>query len=354
MLLFFLIIITLYFIAIWYLSGPDLSIYDTPTGQVFNAHPEDEQVTQEFLTTLRDLRQTVKNTGSYSKGMRAVRKFADELSDDLETDTEFRSVNANSVPCEWAVREGSDHSRRVLFLHGGAFLFGSPKGHRKFTNKLAEITNGVVLSVDYRMLPENKRGASIEDAQRAYKWILENGPDAASPLDQLILAGDSAGGNLALMLSGWSKTGAKRKPDAVLGFSPSTDTTLASPTMAKYQRSDKMLGQSLGFLNRFPKAIRVWIGLILMRINPANPLASPLFQDLSNLAPTLIHASSNEMLLGEAYRYVNKARVSGSDVRLQVWENQVHDWHLFNMGHGSANEAWGEIEAFLDEVLAKS
>jgi len=324
-------------------------MYDTPTGEVFKAHDDDEAATQELLSVIRELRREIKQGRSYKKGMHAVRKFADELSEDLETDTEFRTANANGVSCEWAIRKDSDHSKRVLFLHGGAFLFGSSKGHRKFTDQLAKVTKGVVLSVDYRLLPEHNRAASIADSQQAYQWILENGPDAANPVDRLLVAGDSAGGNLALMLSAWSKTGARRKPDAVIGFSPSADMTLAPPTMQKHKRTDKMLGQTLGFLTRIAMPVRVWLGLCLMRINPANPLASPLFQDLSGLAPTLIHASSNEVLLGEAYRYTNKARVSGSDVRLQIWENQIHDWHLFNMGHGSANEAWGEVEKFVAE-----
>lgn len=344
-----IILVILYFVATLYLSGPDLSIYDTPAAERFEAHADDEEATKRFLKIIFDVRTTVKNGKSLKKGMRAIRQFADELSDGLETDTQFREVNANGVTCEWAIPPGSDHSKRVLFLHGGAFLFGSPKGHRKFSDKLAKLIGGVVLSVDYRMLPEHKRGASIKDSQQAYRWLIKNGPEATEPVRKLVVAGDSAGGNLALMLSAWSKQGADQKPDAVVAFSPSTDMTLSSPTITKHRRSDKILGEGLGMLSKIPAPIRAWVGLASMRINPANPLASPLFQDLSNLAPTLIHASSNEMLLGEANRYVNKSRVSGSTVRFQVWENQIHDWHLFNMGSGSANEAWAEVEKFLGE-----
>ncbi len=345
------VLAVLYFIATLYLSGPDLSMYDTHAAEVFESHDADEEATKGFLSTIREVRQSVKDGKSLKKGMRTIRKFADELSDDLETDTLFHEVNANGVRCEWAVREGSNHQKRILFLHGGAFLFGSPKGHRKFCDKLAKLTNGVVLSVDYRMLPEHKRSASIEDSQQAYRWILKNGPEGPSEVEKLVVAGDSAGGNLALMLSAWSKQGADKKPDAVVAFSPSTDMTLSSPTIVKHRRSDKILGEGLGLLSKIPSPIRAWIGLASMRINPANPLASPLFQDLSNLAPTLIHASTNEMLLGEANRYVNKARVSGSNIKFQIWKNQIHDWHLFNMGHGSAEEAWSEVNIFLKDTL---
>lgn len=345
------VLFVLYLIAKIHLSGPDLSIYDTPVGQKFEANDEDQESNARLIGILRDVRQQVKASRSPIKGMKIVRKFADELSGDLETDTEFRSVIANGVPCEWAIGARADHDKRVLFLHGGAFLFGSSKGHRKFTDKLAKITGGVVLSVDYRMMPENGRHASVDDAQHAYKWLLQNTPDGAAAVERLMVAGDSAGGNLALMLSAWSKTGAERTPDAVIAFSPSTDSTFVSPTLKSNAKTDKMLGPSLGLVTKLPEAIRAWIAVCVLRANPANPLLSPLFQDLSNLPPTLIHASSNEILLGEANRYVNKARVSGSDVRFQVWENQVHDWHFFNMGYGSANTAWSEIEKFLADVL---
>ena len=346
-------LIVLYLIAVYHLSGPDLSIYDRPAWEEFDDHSEDQEATNRFLAVLKNVRKSVKRSRSLSGGLRIVRDFADNLSSDLETDTEFESVVANGVPCEWAIPKNADPTKRVLFLHGGAFLFGSPKGHRKFADKLGKITNGVVLSVDYRMLPEHKRGASITDSQAAYKFILKNSPGGQLDLDKLVVAGDSAGGNLALMLSAWSKLNAERQPDAVIGFSPSTDMTLSSPTIKSNQATDKMLGEGLGLLSKIPGPIRAWVGLVSMRINPSNPLASPLFQDLSNLPPTLIHASTNEMLLGEANRYVNRARTSGSKIKFQVWKDQIHDWHLFNMGYGSANSAWNEVEKFLRETVLK-
>ncbi len=349
-----ILLVVLYLVAKIYLSGPDLSIYDTPVGQTFKSKDDDLEANKRLVNMLRDVKQQATASRSPIKGMRIVRKFADELSDDLETDTEFQSVMANGVPCEWAIGPNANPNTRVLFLHGGAFLFGSSKGHRKFTDKLAKISGGVVLSADYRMLPENGRHASINDAQQAYKWLLKNSPSSdneTTPVETLMVAGDSAGGNLALMLSAWSKTGAERKPDAVVAFSPSTDSTFVSPTLKSNAKTDKILGPSLGLVTKLPESVKAWVATCVLRANPANPLLSPLFQDLSNLPPTLIHASSNEILLGEANRYVNKAWASGSDIRFQVWENQVHDWHLFNMGYGSANDAWSEVEAFLADVF---
>ena len=335
-------------IATFVLSGPDLSRYDSHVGEYFDDHPDDEAATAEFLQVIKNVRRDAVKSKSVKSGFSIVRKFADELSDDLETDTDFIVTIANGVKCEWAVAQGADTTRRVLFLHGGAFLFGSPKGHRKFTDQLSKIANAAVLSVDYRMLPENNRMKSIIDSQQAYHWILDNGPNGQASSKFLLVAGDSAGGNLALMLSSWSKNSAAKQPDAVIGFSPSSDMTLVSPTIKRNRHTDKMLGEGLGIITKLPNALRMWCGLFAMRINPANKLASPVFGDLSGLPPTLIHASSSEMLLGESVRYTNKALAAGSPVTLQVWKNQMHDWHLFNMHTGSAKEAWGEIKKFID------
>jgi len=185
---------------------------------------------------------------------------------------------------------------------------------------------------------------SIKDSQQAYRWMLEHGPNDDQAAAFVLTAGDSAGGNLALMLSSWTKVANIQRPNGVIGFSPSTDMTLASPTIKSNRSSDKLLGEGLGLATKIPKPLRAWISLVVLRMNPANALASPVFGDLSELPPTLIHASSSEMLLGEAMRYTNKARAHGSSVSLQIWKNQQHDWHLFNMHKGSAIQAWSEDE----------
>lgn len=344
-------IVALYVFAKLVLVGPDLSMYDSPTGDWYDDHPDDKAATKETIALFKEIRRTVTSQKSLTKVFNIMRTYADELSKELETDSQFKPVVVDGVNCEWTIRDGADESIRILFLHGGAFLMGSPKGHRAFTDQLAKITNGVVLSVDYRLLPENRRHASVEDAQTAYKWLLKNSPTGEKTLEKLIIAGDSAGGNLALMLSSWSDGNADKRPDAVLAFSPNADQTLASPTIKQNQKTDQMLGEGLGLLAKLPLTLRVLISSILMRCNTANPMVSPLFADLSNLPPTLIHASSSEMLLGDAIRYTNRARVSGSNVKLQIWRNQMHDWHLMNIGKGSANTAWTEVTLFLNEYL---
>jgi len=341
-------------IASYLLSGENLSQFDSSiehaATDLFDSHPEDAEMDKKIIGKLRDTQQQVIASKSIFKGLQIARNFADNLSCDLITDTEFKSVNANGVDCEWAIAPGSDPAKRLVFFHGGAFLFGSAKGHRKFSDQLSKISGAAVLSVNYRMLPRYSRKLGIQDAQQAYLWAIDNGPNGQQTCDFMILAGDSAGGNLSLMLSSWSKHNAPKRPDAVLGFSPSLDQTLRSPSLITNQRTDPVLGNGLGQLINLPQHFRMWVLLLGIRYNPSNPLASPVYGDLSDLPPTLIHASTSEMLVGESIRYVNRARAQGSEITFQAWRNQVHDWHLFNLGHGSADVAWNEVAKFLSKL----
>jgi len=351
----FTLIAILWLIALFFLSGPELSSFDSSledaANDIFNSHQEDAEHGKKVLTKLAETRQKAFATKSLNKGLQIAREFADKLSYDLVTDTQFLTVIVNGVECEWAVAPNADPKKRVVFIHGGAFIIGSIIGHRKFTDQLSRLANAAVLTVNYRKLPRHSRKAGIDDVQQAYQWALENGPDGKQTLDFLMVAGDSAGGNLAHMLASWSHNNSLRKPDCIISFSPSLDKTFCSPTIETNKSSDRIL-RSLNLLTKLPKPLRLWVLLIGMRMSPANPLVSPIFSDLSSLPPTLIHASSTEMLLGESIRYTNKARSQGADVRLQVWQDQVHDWHLFNMGFGSANVAWNEVAKFISEQKA--
>jgi len=356
--LLFILVFVCWLIGRFLLSGKDLSSYDTPlkeaAQQVFGAHPDDPEHNKKIISQLSLAHQEAAEKISIKHGLKVARSFADNLSCNLITDTKFISTKANSVDCEWAVATNANPDNRIVFFHGGAFLFGSTLGHRKFADKLSKLSNAAVLSVNYRLLPRYARSLGIKDAQKAYLWALDNGPNGSKKANFIMVSGDSAGGNLAHMISSWSKKNAPRQPDCIVSFSPSLDQTLSSPSITDHQNSDPILGKGLGLLNRLPTTLKLWLILLSTRYNPANPLASPLFSDLSSLPPTLIHASSSEMLLGESIRYTNKAKSEGSNVTLQVWEDQVHDWHLFNMGYGSANVAWNEVAKFISAIQSDS
>jgi epsilon-lactone hydrolase len=278
----------------------------------------------------------------------------DQLGRDRSYACTFTPVDVGGVPAEWVLAPGTDHSRRVLYIHGGAFFAGSPLSHRNITTQFAERTGAAVLAIDYRLMPEYRRSAGIEDCRTAYQWILKNGPDdrdgsdRLQPLNHLVVSGDSAGGNLAFSLVAWVRDKGLRQANAVVALSPFLDSTLSSPTIASNVKSDVMLGPMFKVLMRAPSWIRRWAFLLTNRFSPANPVVSPVFGDLSGLPPTLIQVSQAEVLQADAHRYVNKARASGTHAVVQSWSYMMHVWHIFYPEVREAGEAWDEIIRFLD------
>jgi acetyl esterase/lipase len=242
----------------------------------------------------------------------------------------------------------------MLYIHGGGFVLGSPKSHRTLTQRFSTLTGAAVLAVDYRLMPEHSRMAGIEDCRNAYCWMLENGPQGPESPRAVFVAGDSAGGNLVLSLIAWVRDQSLRQPDAAVALSPLTDSTLGSPSLKANVRTDAMLGPLLGPLTRVPRSVLLWASWIQNRINPRNPVISPVFGDLSGLPPVLIHAGETEMLIDDCRRYVNRARAAGSPVTLQTWRHVVHVWHIFNPELTEARDALEHIGRFLRASLPAS
>jgi len=274
----------------------------------------------------------------------------DELFADRVLDVRLLVVNCGGVPGEWVLAPGADPQRRLLYIHGGAFMLGSPRSHRTLTSQLSTLTGGAVLAVDYRLMPEHPRRAGIDDCRMAYCWMLEHGPDGAAPASAVFVAGDSAGGNLTLSLINWVRDQGLRAPDAAVALSPLTDATLSSPSLRANLHSDPMLGPLFGPMARVPQALLLWFGWLQTRIRPNDPVISPLRADLSRLPPVLLQASEVEMLFDDSQRYVNRAQAAGSPVRLQRWNHMVHVWQIFNPELPEAREALNQIGRFLEEA----
>ena len=249
----------------------------------------------------------------------------------------------------WTLVDGFDPDRRILYLHGGAFTVGSDVSHRPLTWNLARRTGAAVFAPNYRLMPENPRRDSIADARAAYRWILDNGPDGPAPAEAVGVAGDSAGGNLALMLSNHARDAGLRAPDAVYAISPSVDSTAASPTFRGNLETDLMLQPLLRPLLRVPRPVLLYGMRRSTGFRPNDPDISPVFADLAGLPPTLVQASTTEMLYGDALRYANKARAAGSDVTLQDWSHMPHVFPIFDDVLPEAREALDHAAAFFRE-----
>lgn len=333
-------------IARWHLRGPDLSAFDAPAGEGFGARAGAGSEHAAVVASLGKTPALLKDVPR-RQHLALLRHYLDELFPAEGGSAGFSPVNAGGVPAEWVQVPGGDPARRVLYLHGGAFMMGSPKSHRRLTAKFAELTGGVVLAIDYRLMPEHPRLAGVEDCRTAYRWLLDHGPQGPAPAAKVWVAGDSAGGNLTLSLIAWVRDAGLRAPDGAVALSPLTDATLASPSLRSNVASDPMLGPLFGRLAKVPATLLLWFGWWQARRRPNDPVLSPVYGNLAGLPPVLVQASAAEMLRDDARRYVNRAAAAGSPVRLQTWEHMVHVWQIFHPELAEGRAALEEIRRFL-------
>lgn len=330
------------------LDGESMAEFQSP-----RPAPEVERVQasaehQKVYGRLKELRAQAEQAPRRER-LSAMRKMLENLFHDHEVDAEITPVDEHGLRGEWVCAPGALPNRRFLYIHGGAFTLGSPVSHRKITAKLSAITRSSVFAVEYRLMPEHPRMAGITDCQRAWQWLCVTGPQGKADVDTAFVGGDSAGGNLTLMLLNWLRDRGLRAPDAALALAPATDSTFQSPSMRGNAATDVMLGASIGKLVKLPRSLLLWFGLLGNRMAPHNPLISPLRADLSHLPPVLVQASSAEMLFDDAVRWVNKARASGSPAQLQVWPHTLHVFQAFDE-LPEANEAYERIERFFETV----
>jgi monoterpene epsilon-lactone hydrolase len=333
-------------VTVLYLRGADLSPFDHATGERFSTGPEPSVELKAVVASFSELFGTLR-TVPWRQRTAVLRKLFDGLFAHRKFDASFTPVDCPGIPGEWVLTPGADSTRRTLYIHGGAYIMGSPTSHRTLTSRFSELTGGAVLAIDYRLMPEHPRMAGIEDCRTAYRWMLEHGPNGPEPARAVFVAGDSAGGNLTLSLIAWVRDQGLRAPDAAVALSPATDATLSSPSLKSNLHSDAMLGPLFGKLTKVPRTLLLWASWIQSRIRPCDPIVSPVYGDLSGLPPVLVHASEVEMLLDDSRRYVNLAQAAGSPVKLQTWKHMVHVWHIFNPELAEARDALEEIRKFL-------
>lgn len=331
-----------------YLAGPSLRPFDgVAEVERPGAHRSEPSDGQEQVIEMAKMLATGPTFEPMKKRIERIRRTMDEVFGAAPYDAEIVPTTAGGVPADWVLHESSRPERRLLYIHGGGFVAGSPTSHRSLCAELARRTQASVLAIDYRLMPEHSRVACVEDCRAAYRWIVEHGPrDTDGPAETLWVAGDSAGGNLTLVTTAWARSSQVRTPDAALAFSPATDSTFGSPSLLANRNTDPMLGRALAFLARF-RSSTLFFTWLSARRRPCNPNLSPVFGDLAGLPPVLIQASEAEVLLDDARRYAGRAQRQGSPVRLQTWPFMVHVFQGFVEHLEEADEALDEAARFL-------
>jgi acetyl esterase/lipase len=247
---------------------------------------------------------------------------------------EIQSGTVGDVAGDWLRPRASLSSAAIAYLHGGGYCIGSPATHRALTSRLARASGLPVFAAAYRLAPEHPFPAAIEDAVAAYRGLIESGP--------VVIAGDSAGGGLALATALALRERQIRAPAALILFSPWVDLTPpANSTPAP--KGETVLSSAM---------LNVCASHYLAGQDAAAPMASPIYADLRGLPPTLIQAGTGEMLHGRAIRLHDALRDAGAAVRCEIVPGR---WHVFQLHAGmlpSADAAIARAAEFMLRNIA--
>ncbi len=248
-------------------------------------------------------------------------------------------VEAGGVSAEWSVADGADQDKVILYVHGGGYVMGSAGSHRDMTGRLSQAAGARVLSLNYRLAPEHPFPAPVDDTLAAYRWLLAQGIQA----DHIAIAGDSAGGGLALAALIAIRDAGEPLPAAGIGISPWVDMEGTGASMTTRAAVDPVV-QKEGLLGM----AKLYLG----GADPKNPLAAPLHANLAGLPPLLIQVGDAETLLDDATRITERARKAAVDVTLKVWGEMPHVWHLFAPILPEGQQAIEEIGVFFQAQTA--
>lgn len=237
------------------------------------------------------------------------------------------------------LKENPRNDRVILQLHGGGYMAKVRNSHYVFAGLYNEVSGGCpVLTPDYRVAPENPYPAALEDALSAYNWLLDRGYSG----ENIILAGDSAGGGLAMALTMYLRDHNMPLPGGIIAMSPWTDLTASGESYEYNYKKDPLFGntrESLIYLNDYAGDR-----------DPKECYISPLFGDFTDFPPMLIQVGSDEMLLSDSIEAAFKAKEQGVKVRLTVYEGMFHVFQHGDLYIPEAKKAWMEIKKFF-EVL---
>jgi epsilon-lactone hydrolase len=236
----------------------------------------------------------------------------------MDPDVQRTLTSCHGVAAEWIILPNSRAERVLLYLHGGAFIARFPNMYAHLAARCCRALGARALMVDYRLAPEHRYPAAPDDCHAVYRWLLAQGFDARN----IVIGGDSAGGNLALASLHRIKAAGEPLPACTVLLSPFVDFTLSSPSLVLNESSDPFFTLAgIAGLRRHYAASESFL----------EPCASPLFGDFRGLPPMLFQVGSSEMLRDEATRVAAKAHAAGVLVEMEVWDRMPHVFQAFSI-----------------------
>ena len=251
----------------------------------------------------------------------------------------YGSFQIERMKAEWIIPKANpDTDKVMLYFHGGGYAAGSVSTHRAHISQLVMLSGIKALLIEYRLAPEHKYPAPIEDAVLAYDWLLANNYKP----ENIAFGGDSAGGGLTVATLLYLRDQGKPLPKCAICLSPWLDLTLSGETQVTKELAEPMLVK---------EAFPLWVSNYVGDADARTPYASPVFADLHGLPPIYVQVGSDELLLSDSTRFSEKANAAGSQVTLEIYEGYFHVFQAFFRVLKRAREANKKLAAFLVQQL---
>jgi monoterpene epsilon-lactone hydrolase len=244
------------------------------------------------------------------------------------TGVDIQATTIAGIHCEWHVPAGCENAPVLYYLHGGIYIMGSPATHRRLVSYIARQAGMRALVPDYRLAPENRFPAALEDSLKVYRRLLHDGFDPSA----MAFGGDSAGGNLAMATLLALRDADEALPATCFLISPWLDMTNEGDSRRTRANADPWFN---------PDHVPASAAKMFSEFELRNPLVSPVFADASGLPATLIQVGDDEILLSDSISMVENIEKAGGEVELQIWPGM---WHVFQFFIGQMPESMQAIE----------
>jgi epsilon-lactone hydrolase len=258
----------------------------------------------------------------------------------IAADVEQKATTIGGVHGIEVTIAGQPSEGVILYFHGGVYVIGSAKASVALVSDLARRAGSTAITVDYRLAPEDPYPAALEDALAAYEGLLEMGTDAG----QIVLAGESAGGGLAVAVLMALRDSGRPLPSCAYLISPYADLTLSGETLALKKERDPLLS---------PESLSARVPDYVADSDAADPLISPVFADLEGLPPLLIQSGSNEVLLSDSLRLAARAAIADVHVALEVVPGAPHVFQAYAAMLDEGSDALDSAAAFIARKIAR-
>ena len=302
---------------------------------------------EEFWKVLQSIKQgmnSFRNQG-YELDVMTLRTTMSSSVFPVPETVSIKGVDAGGVAAEWVRGSGARPDCRLLYLHGGGYVAGGLESHRPLTALISEASRSSLLLLEYRLAPEHPFPAALEDTLSAYRWLRENGPDGKMESARSFIAGDSAGGGLALATMMALRDAGDALPDAAVTLSAWTDLALSGDSLKSRAPVDPILN---------PAMMQILASTYLSGSDVRTPYASPLYGDMVGLPPLLLQVGDSEILLDDSTRLAEKAKSAGVQVSLEIWPEMFHVWQglapLFPEGQQAIDRIGEFIKSFFSPI----